>query len=189
VLPIRSLRRRPGAAPVTRSLLGMSVAHFGVGLFVLGVTFVSAFSIESDQALSPGQSAVAGDYRFEMRELLDVEGPNYIAREAVVDVRRDGDFVGQVRPQKRQYQVQQSWMTEAGILEGWHRDLLISMGDPIDNDTWSVRVQYKPLIRFIWLGAFIMAFGGLLAATDRRYRAPAAARVRASTGTVAAEQA
>jgi cytochrome c-type biogenesis protein CcmF len=189
LLPLRSLRRRPGAAPVTRSALGMSVAHFGVGLFVLGVTFVSTFSIESDQALSPGQFAVAGDYRFEMRELLDVDGPNYIAREAVVDVRRYGEFVGQVRPQKRQYQVQQSWMTEAGILEGWNRDLLISMGDPIDNDTWSVRVQYKPLIRFIWLGEFIMAFGGLLSATDRRYRAPAAARVRTtSTGTVAAEQ-
>ncbi len=190
VLPLRSLRRRQaGAAPITRATLGMSLAHFGVGVFVLGVTVVSAFSIESDQPLSPGQSASAGPYVFEMRELLDVEGPNYIAREAVVDIRRDGEFVGQVRPQKRQYQVQKSWMTEAGILEGWNRDLLISMGDPIGTGTWSVRVQYKPLIRFIWLGAFIMALGGLLAATDRRYRVPVAARVRAPARQAIPEQA
>ena len=157
-------------------MLGMSVAHFGVGVFVFGVTVVSAFNIESDQALGPGGTASAGDYQFEMRELLDVEGPNYIAREAVVDIRRDGEFVGQVRPQKRQYQVQESWMTEAGIIAGWNRDLLISLGDPLGPESWSVRVQYKPLVRFVWLGALIMALGGLLAATDRRYRAPVAAR-------------
>jgi cytochrome c-type biogenesis protein CcmF len=187
VLPLRAWRRQRGAAAPTRSMLGMSTAHFGVGVFVFGVTVVSAFSIESDQALSPGQTASAGDYQFEMRELIDVEGPNYIAREAVVDIRRDGAFVGQVRPQKRQYQVQKSWMTEAGILAGWNRDLLISLGDPLGSDSWSVRVQYKPLVRFIWLGALIMALGGLLAATDRRYRMPAAARVDA--GQAVAERA
>jgi cytochrome c-type biogenesis protein CcmF len=105
-----------------------------------------------------------------MRELLDVEGPNYVAREAVVDIRKGADFIAQVRPQKRQYLVQKSWLTEAGISPGWNRDLLISMGDQIGGEAWSVRVQYKPLVRFIWLGALIMAFGGLLAATDRRYR-------------------
>jgi len=82
--------------------------------------------------------------------------------------------------------VQKSWMTEAGILPGLNRDLLISMGDQIGNDAWSVRVQYKPLVRFIWLGALIMAFGGLLAATDRRYRVPAQSR-EAVTGAAAAE--
>ncbi|HEX5788528.1 MAG TPA: heme lyase CcmF/NrfE family subunit [Woeseiaceae bacterium] len=182
VLPLRSLRRAPGTPAITRAALGMSLAHFGVGVTVLGITVVSAYSIESDQALSPGGTATAGDYAFEMRELLDVEGPNYIAREAVVDVRRAGEFVGQLRPQKRQYQVQKSWMTEAGILDGLDRDLLISMGDPIDADTWSVRVQYKPLVRFIWLGALLMALGGLLAASDRRYRAPARVRERAPAG-------
>jgi cytochrome c-type biogenesis protein CcmF len=61
-------------------------------------------------------------------------------------------------------------MTEAGIDAGWNRDLFVALGDPLGNDAWSVRLQYKPLIRFIWLGAFIMAFGGLIAASDRRYR-------------------
>ena len=70
-------------------------------------------------------------------------------------------------------------MTEAGIFPGWNRDLLISLGDPLGQDSWSVRVQYKPLVRFVWLGALIMALGGLLAASDRRYRAPVTVQVPA----------
>ncbi len=170
ILPIRSWRREKGATGITQSALGMCVAHFGVGVFTLGVTIVSAFSIETDNLLEPGQSLSAGRYEFSMRELSEVQGPNYIAREGVVDVRRDAEFVAQLRPQKRQYQVQKNWMTEAAIKPGWNRDLIISMGDQVGNDVWSVRVQYRPLVRFIWLGALIMAFGGLLAATDRRYR-------------------
>ncbi|HNP36506.1 MAG TPA: heme lyase CcmF/NrfE family subunit [Woeseiaceae bacterium] len=197
VQPWHSFRRARGTPAITRAALGMSVAHFGVGVFVLGVTVVSAFSIETDQSLKPGDSVDAGAYTFELRDLIDVDGPNYIAREAVVDIRRDGEFVGQVRPQKRQYLVQKSWLTEAGILQGIDRDLLISMGDQIGGDAWSVRVQYKPLVRFIWLGALIMAFGGLLAASDRRYRVtrrelaesrtPTDSRSRTSTGKLATE--
>ena len=180
VIPIRSWRREAGASRMTRAQLGMSVAHFGVGVFTLGVTIVSAFSIETDRSLSPGRSLNAGAYEFQMRELLDVQGPNYIAREAVVDIRRDGEFIAQVRPQKRQYLVQQSWMTEAGLKPGWNRDLMISLGDPIGPETWSVRVQYRPLVRFIWLGALIMALGGLISVFDRRYRSPVRASEPAS---------
>ena len=175
--PLRFLRRTSGSAGMTRSVFGMSIAHFGVGLFVLGVTLVSAFGIEMDRALRPGQSLEIGAYRLEMRELRDVEGPNFSAWEGVVDIRRNGKFVGEVRPQKRQYLVQKNWMTEAGILADWNRDLFVALGDQLGNDMWSVRVQYKPMIRFIWLGALVMALGGLVAATDRRYRV----RVRAET--------
>ncbi|MFQ5610098.1 MAG: cytochrome c-type biogenesis CcmF C-terminal domain-containing protein, partial [Woeseiaceae bacterium] len=170
IQPMRSWRRESGSTGITRSALGMSIAHFGVGIFTLGVTIVSAFSIETDHTLSPGRSLTAGAYEFQMRELLDVEGPNYQAREAVVDIRSNGDFVAQVRPQKRQYLVQQSPMTEAGLRPGWNRDLMISMGEPVGGDTWTVRVQYRPLVRFIWLGALIMALGGLVSVSDRRYR-------------------
>jgi len=175
--PLRFLRRTSGSAGMTRSVLGMSIAHFGVGLFVLGVTLVSAFGIEMDRALRPGQSLEIDAYRLEMRELRDVEGPNFSAWEGVIDIRRNGKFVGEVRPQKRQYLVQKNWMTEAGILADWNRDLFVALGDQLGSDVWSVRVQYKPMIRFIWLGALVMALGGLIAATDRRYRV----RVRAET--------
>jgi cytochrome c-type biogenesis protein CcmF len=168
--PLRSLRREKGAPAITRSILGMSVAHFGVGIFALGITLVSAFNVESDQAMQSGGSVEVAGYSFELRELRDVQGPNYQAIEGRVEIRKDGDFFGEVRPQKRQYLVQQSWMTEAGILAHWNRDLFIALGDQLGNDTWSVRIQYKPMIRFIWLGALIMALGGAIAISDRRYR-------------------
>ena len=168
--PVRSWRRAHGTAGITRSALGMSVAHFGVGLFVLGVTLVSAFNVETDMAMRSGQTLDAAGYQFELRELRQVEGPNYSAVEGSIEVRRDGDFVANIRPQKRQYLVQKNWMTEADIVVGWNRDLFVALGDQIGSDTWSVRIQYKPMIRFIWFGALVMALGGLLAASDRRYR-------------------
>jgi cytochrome c-type biogenesis protein CcmF len=184
IQPLRSWRSKVRLTP---AVLGMSVAHIGVGLFVLGVTMVNTFGIETDRALRPGDSIEIGKYQYEMRELRDVQGPNYTAREAVIEIRRNGEFVSEVRPQKRQYLVQKSPMTEAGIDAGLSRDLFVAMGDQIGTDTWSVRVQYKPMIRFIWLGCLVMALGGLIAASDRRYRT-VTAESRA-TGKVAAETA
>jgi cytochrome c-type biogenesis protein CcmF len=168
--PIRSWRRAEGASRIGRAALGMSVAHFGVGMFVLGVTIVSAFSVEADRSLRPGEQVSVAGYEFELRSLTNVQGPNYQALEGQVDVRRNGEFVSQLRPQKRTYLVQQSPMTEADIDGRWNRDIFVALGDPLGNNAWSVRLQYKPMIRFIWLGAFVMAFGGIIAASDRRYR-------------------
>jgi cytochrome c-type biogenesis protein CcmF len=187
IQPIRSLRRKAGTAGITRSALGMSVAHLGMGLFVLGVTVTSAFNIESDRALTPGESIEVGAYDFEMLELRNVEGPNYSAIEAVVEIRKDGEYVATVRPQKRQYLVQKNWMTEAGIYVSWNKDLFVALGDQLGNGAWSVRVQYKPMIRFIWFGAIIMALGGLIAVSDRRYRLKASRTSQA--GSAAAESA
>ena len=173
--PIRAWRREPGRAGMTRAVAGMTLAHFGVGLFTLGVAMVTAYGIETDRALRVGGQVGVAGYDFAFRELRDVQGPNYIAREAVVDIRRAGDYVGTVRPQKRQYRVQKSWMTEAGIQPLWNKDLFVALGDPLSENTWSVRIQYKPMIRCIWLGCLLMALGGALAASDRRYRVPARA--------------
>jgi len=170
ILPLRSIRREKGSTGITRSHLGMSIAHLGMGLFVLGVTVVSAFSIDTDRAMQPGQTLEVGGYEFELRELRDVQGANYSAIEAVVEIRDDGEVVGELRPQKRQYLVQKNWMTEAGIDASWNKDLFVALGDQLGNGAWSVRIQYKPLIRFIWLGALVMALGGLISVSDRRYR-------------------
>jgi cytochrome c-type biogenesis protein CcmF len=168
--PLRSLRRAPGTPGITRSVLGMSVAHLGLGLFVLGVTIVSAFTVEEDRRLVPGESIEVAGFHFELRSLRPVNGPNYRALEGEMDIHRNGEFVAQLRPQKRTYLVQQSPMTEAGIDAGLTRDLFVALGDPLGGDAWSVRIQYKPMIRFIWLGALVMALGGAIAASDRRYR-------------------
>ena len=178
--PVRSWRRTPGSPGMTRSVLGMSVAHFGVGLFTLGVTIVSAFTVEADLSVRPGETVEVAGYSFKLTDLNNVQGPNYQALEGEIEIRRNGEFVAELRPQKRTYLVQQNPMTEAGIDAGWNRDLFVALGEPLGNDAWSVRLQYKPLIRFIWLGALIMALGGLIAASDRRYRLTAAARERPS---------
>jgi len=179
VEPVRHLRRQKGTAGMTRSQVGMVLAHFGVGMFTLGVTVVMAYGVESDRALRVGDKIDVAGFNFELRELRDVQGPNFFAREGEVEIRKDGEFVGSVRPQKRQYQVQKSWMTEAGILPMWNKDLFVALGDPLGEDSWSVRVQYKPMIRLIWLGCLVMALGGFFAATDRRYRVAARSTVPA----------
>jgi cytochrome c-type biogenesis protein CcmF len=158
--------------PLTRAQWGMCLAHFGVGLFVLGATVTSVYSIERDFSARPGDRLTAGDYEFVFRGLRDVAGPNFDAVEAEFELRRDGALVSVLRPQQRTYRVQTQPMPEAAILSGLHRDVLATLGQPLGADAWSVRVQVKPLIRFVWLGALVMALGGLLAVTDRRYRQP-----------------
>ena len=168
--PWRSWRRKEGEAGITRSALGMSIAHLGMGLFVIGVTVVSAFGVESDRAMREGEIIELAGMQFEMREFREVKGPNYDAIEGVVEIRKDGKYLATVRPQKRQYLVQTSLMTEAGIHPSWNKDLFVALGEDLGGGAWSVRIQYKHMIRFIWIGAFVMALGGLVAVTDRRYR-------------------
>ena len=166
----RAVRRNVAARPLSRGQWGMILAHLGVGVFILGVTVTSSFSIETDDAALPGDRREVGGYEFVFRGVRDVRGPNYEAVEGEFEVRRDGELVSVLLPQKRIYRVQQSPMTETAIDAGWRRDLLVALGEPLGEGAWSLRIQYRPLIRFIWLGALIMALGGLVAITDPRYR-------------------
>ncbi len=155
---------------LSAGVLGMCVAHLGLGLFILGATTVESWRQERDISLSPGESAEVGGFQFTMVGLRNVAGPNYDAVESEIAISRDGEPVAVVRPQKRTYRVQTMPMTEAGIDNDWNRHLLVSMGEPLGGGAWSVRLQYKPMVRFIWLGAFVIAFGALIAIFDRRYR-------------------
>ncbi len=166
--PVRALLRR--GAPLTRGAAGMNLAHFGLGLFVLGVTVTSSFNIETDQRIAPGETARVGEYEVRFEGLRDVAGPNYRAIQATMAITRNGRPVTTVYPEKRVYAVRSQPMTEAGIDGGWSRDLFVALGDDLGAGAWSVRLQYKPLVRFIWLGCVVMALGGLIAITDRRYR-------------------
>jgi cytochrome c-type biogenesis protein CcmF len=168
---------------LTRGMLGMQAAHLGVGLCVLGITVTSSFSIVADQRIAPGESLSLGEYVLEFRSISPVRGPNYEGLRGEMAISRNGAPVAVVHPEKRLYTVRSSPMTEAGIDAGWSRDLFVALGDDLGEGAWSVRLQYKPLVRFIWLGAMVMALGGLLAITDRRYRA--AVRDRAPASSVA----
>jgi cytochrome c-type biogenesis protein CcmF len=165
--PLRRLRQKQtlGAA-----MLGMSIAHLGVGVFAIGASGVESYKIEKDVALKPGGSFAIAGYEFKFLGAADVRGPNYDAVQATVEVRRDGRLITTLLPQKRHFWVQQTDNSQAAISVGWARDLFVAMGNPLGDNAWSMRIQYKPLVRYIWLGAIIMAIGGFVAATDRRYR-------------------
>ncbi len=173
----------PALRALPRGFVGMSLAHLGLAVTMVGVTLSATLGAERDLKLSPGESAEIGGYRFKLEGLSQVAGPNYRADEATLSVWRGSDRVIELRPQKRVYRVQQNPMTEAAIDAGVLRDLYVALGEPIGPQAWSVRLQYKPCVRWIWFGGLMMAIGGVLAAGDRRYRtraleAPASALAR-----------
>lgn len=167
---------------------GMTVAHIGIAVFVIGVTFTSAYSVEKDVRMDVGQSRDIGGYTFRFDGTTNVAGANYQATQGKIIVSQAGKEVTILNPQKRIYTVQRRPMTEAAIDPGLFRDLYVAMGEPLDSGAWSIRIYHKPYIRWIWLGAIFMALGGLLAVSDRRYRiatrkqtSPASAGLEGST--------
>ena len=166
--PIQNLRGKGPRA--TRGTLAMQMAHIGLGLTVLGITVTSSFTVVTDAGMQPGDQREIGGYTFQFDETRPVEGPNYDGIQGIFTVSRNGKPFTELRPEKRVYRVQTSPMTEAGIDGGWGRDLFIALGEQLGNGAWSVRIQYKPLIRFIWFGCLVMAIGGLIGISDPRYR-------------------
>ncbi len=162
-----------------RGYWGMIAAHVGIGVFIVGVTTVKGYEVERDVRMEVGDTVSVGRYAFKFEGATDVEGPNYTAARGTIDVSRDGKPVRKLYPEKRHYPVQGSTMTEADIDTGLFGDLYVSLGEPVGGGAWSVRVYSKPFITWIWGGCVLMALGGLLALTDRRYR------VRASSTSIA----
>jgi len=154
-----------------RGFYGMTFAHMGVAMFVVGITLTTLYSTEKDIRLVKGQSYSIGEYEFIFEGVQNATGPNYKAAEGSFTTLYQGEKIGRLHSQKRLYNAGGMPMTEAGIDAGFWRDLYVSLGEDLDGKgAWSVRLYHKPFIRWIWLGSLIMAFGGLLAATDKRYR-------------------
>jgi len=154
----------------SRAHYGMVTAHIGVAVFVVGVTLVKGYESERDAEMKPGDSVELAGHVFRLEEVSNVRGPNYVAARAKLDVTRGGRPATVLYPERRIYTVQNQVMTEAAIDPGVTRDLYASLGDPLDGGAWLVKVQHKPFVDWIWGGCLIMALGGALAASDRRYR-------------------
>jgi len=168
------------ARQIPRAMVGMMIAHVGVAIFILGVTLVRTGEVERDVQMGPGETTTIGDVVFTFRGASDVRGPNYRAAQGEIEVSENGRKLATLRPEKRFYPASQTTLTEAAIETGWTRDLYVSLGEPITNSpAWIVRIYVKPFVDWIWGGCLVMALGGLLAATDRRYRARARERVPA----------
>jgi len=162
--PVTALARQP------RGFYGMCLAHLGVATLAVGVTVTSIYSIEKDVSMSLGEQIEIGGYTFVFRGTKNTRGPNYSATTSTVEVLKGSNTIALLHPEKRFYPGQSSPMTEAGIQAGFTRDLYVSLGEAIGSDGWSFKIQYKPFVRWIWLAGIMMACGGILAATDRRYR-------------------
>jgi cytochrome c-type biogenesis protein CcmF len=153
-----------------RGLLGMCLAHLGVAVFSFGVSMVKTYEIERDLKMQVGDTTEMGGYTFAFRGVRDLNGPNYVAAQGLVEVSRGDRVVARLKPEKRIYRVQDNPMTEAAIDPGFTRDLYVALGEELPDGGWTVRVYVKPFIDWIWGGGLMMALGGLIAATDRRYR-------------------
>jgi len=163
--------RWQGLRRQSRSYMGMVLGHLGLALMIAGATMVSIQGVERDVRMSPGDTAEIAGFEWTFVGLRERQGPNFVADQARFDISRDGKPVTSVFPEKRHYLVRGSVMTNAGISPGLFRDLFVALGEPVDGQlAWAVRIQYKPLIRWIWLGSIFMALGGVLAISDKRYR-------------------
>jgi cytochrome c-type biogenesis protein CcmF len=159
-----------GLRRLSPSYYGMQVAHLGFAAAIVGVVLATQYSVELDLKMSPGDSHEIPPYRFTFDALERVRGPNYLADEARFTVTREGVQIASMAAQKRRYLASGQIMTEAAIDGRLFRDLFIAMGEPINEQAWAIRLQYKPFLRWIWGGAIAMALGGFLTLADRRYR-------------------
>jgi cytochrome c-type biogenesis protein CcmF len=155
---------------IPRAAAGMMVAHLGIAVFIFGVTMVKTYEVERDVDMGLGDTTEINGWVFTFKGVREVQGPNYTAAQGLVILSRGGQEYAQLHPEKRVYRVQTNPMTEAAIRSRISGDIYVSLGQPSKGDAWVVRVYYKPFVTWIWGGCVLMALGGLLAASDRRYR-------------------
>jgi len=166
----------PKLRTTSRSTYGMLLAHAGIGIFILGVTLVKGYETSSEVLMHLDETAKVGNYTFRYLRSEEITGPNYKGIRVALEVTRNGANVTALYPEKRVYNVQTMNMTESAIDTGLFRDLYVALGEARVKDEWVVRIQIKPMVDWIWFGCLLMALGGVLAVTDRRYRLPAQRR-------------
>ena len=159
-----------GLRKLTPSYWGMVVGHVGLAVTIVGVVMVSNYAMERNVRLDIGEQVDLGGYDFTLTELGERRGPNFLADTATIEVAREGRIVTTLYPEKRLYIARGQPMTDVALDPGLLRDLYVAMGEELDDGSWAMRLQVKPFVRWLWLGALLMASGGVLAVADRRYR-------------------
>ena len=170
-----------------RSDFGRALAHGGLGVTIIGICTLTAWAVQDIRVVTPGQSWKVGAYELTLKGVDNVQGPNYTATEGQIAVSYEGKPAGVMTPAKRFYPVAGMPTTEAAIRPGFTRDLYLVLGDQQQGGGWTVRTFIKPFADWIWVGAIIMAIGGLMSLTDRRYRVAAGAAKAAPPRAVPAE--
>jgi cytochrome c-type biogenesis protein CcmF len=164
--------RLRGNGRFTAEMVGMLLAHGGVAVFLAGALLVEALNVQREVALSPGQSLQVSGYEVRFEGVDHQQGPNYTADRGHMRILRNDRELALLHPEKRAYASGGQMMTEAGIHARLTGDVYVALGEPLGNNAWAVRVHIKPFVRWIWLGALLMALGGFVTAADRRFRRP-----------------
>jgi cytochrome c-type biogenesis protein CcmF len=164
---IRRLKAKKGRLP--RAVWGMVVAHIGVAVATLGITLSTQYGLEKDVRMQVGDKVALSSYTITLKSLSDVMGPNYKAVDGRFIIQQGDETIASLHPEKRIYDVSQMAMTDSDIDPGIFRDIYIALGEPLPGNAWSVRLYYKPFVRWIWAGGFFILLGGLLSMTDRHY--------------------
>lgn len=159
-----------GLKRIKISYWGMVTAHIGVAICIIGVGLTSAYSIQRDVRMLPGETISLSNYQFEFVTIEPYEGPNYIADQATVLVTKKNSTIALLKPQKRRYFSSGQTMTEASIDSSIFRDLYIALGEPLQGDAWAIRIYIKPFVMWIWIGALFIAMGAVLASLDGRFK-------------------
>jgi len=170
----QSLRR---TIQLPRSAYGMTLAHLGLAVSVAGFA-ASAFDQEAIEVLRPGGSMPLAGYTIQLERVERRSGANFTADEAVIRVTDRGNFVAELRPQRKFFPVQQQTTADTAIRTNFLADLYVALGDADGAGNWTIRAYWKPLVPWIWIGAVIMAFGGVVSLSDRRWRIGIAQRAR-----------
>jgi len=166
-----------GLKKLSLAYWGMQLGHLGVAVTIVGVAVVSNYSIEQNVRMAPGDSVEVAGYTFTMNELSSRQGANFLADRANISVQHgDSSRSFAMNPEKRLYLATRMPMSQVALRPGFLRDLYVAMGEDLGDGSWALRVQYKPFVRWLWLGGLLMAFGGVLAVADKRYRRLATAR-------------
>ncbi|WP_019601679.1 heme lyase CcmF/NrfE family subunit [Teredinibacter turnerae] len=171
----RKIRHAPrftaGLSKLSPSYYGMLIAHIGFAFSLMGASLNTIYSDQRDVRIAIGDSVFAAGYEYELLDVTRVKGANYFADVGEIIVRKHGKEVSRLRPEKRRYFSGGNVMTEADIDAGFTRDIYVALGEQLDNTDWAIRIHFKPVVRWIWLGAILMALGGGIAMADKRYRA------------------
>ena len=161
---------------VSLSQLGMTTAHAGIAITIVGVVLVSNYETETNVKMFKGDRLEVAGFGVQFDGIKMVKGPNYTAEQGQLAIYKGDEFLTLLKPERRTYMVQTMGMTEAGIDPGLFRDVYVALGDPLSDGAWAIRVHIKPFVRWIWLGAIFMGLGGLFSILDKRYRARASVK-------------
>lgn len=179
ILVLRIKQR--GITAVPQAFWGMVIAHWGVAVTVIGIAVSSGYGVQDDVKMAPQTSVNLAGYRIRFVGEQRLEGANYRGTKAQFIISNKSHYAT-IYPEKRIYNVGRMVMTDSAIDVTPFRDLYVALGEPFDDNAWSVRLYYKPFVRWIWGGGFLILFGGLLALVDKRYytryRKPSASLIK-----------